>query len=119
MNSRVRDEESRQPVSVQPVLRGISAGHTLLHGTHTHTLSPITYVVNGVSLNSQHPLKEVSQLVLRRVSIDVPLHLLNHLLPKLVLREKKQSTDITACSRLDSTHSIALWFTTQTAAWLL
>ena len=50
------------------------------------SVNGLTHLVQGVSLDGTHPLEQVSQLVLSRVTVDVPLDLLNHLLPQFILR---------------------------------
>ena len=44
-----------------------------------------TYMVDGVSLDCQHPFQEVPQFVFGRISVDIPLHSLNHFFTKLIL----------------------------------
>ena len=54
--------------------------------TMMQSVNGLTHLVQGVSLDSTHPLEQVTQLVLCRVTVDVPLDLLNHLLPQIILR---------------------------------
>ena len=64
----------------------IEWGYNMAQCYYEHINDGLTHLVYSISLDGTHPLQQVTQLVLSRVTIDVPLDLLNHLIPQIILR---------------------------------